>query len=163
MKLNFERTVLVMLCEQSRSKFCANRPSRIVPGGTGFCANRPGAVVLREICGREYERIINTLFLWIYHICHTNVLQMWKIRTIPSLPYLSHLHMCDKFARILHMGDKYVRFFFFHTCDRFVSLSHSNETVTRVKNSHVFVTSIKNSNDFFTGVTNTCEFFRRLK
>ena len=41
--LNFERTILVMLCEQSRSKFCANRPNRIVPGGTGFCANRPGA------------------------------------------------------------------------------------------------------------------------
>ena len=41
--LNFERTVPVMLCEQSRSKFCANRPSRIVQGGTVFCANRPGA------------------------------------------------------------------------------------------------------------------------
>ena len=42
-KLNFERTVPVM-CEQSRSKFCANRASRIVSGGTGFCANRPVAI-----------------------------------------------------------------------------------------------------------------------
>ena len=42
-RLYFERTVPIMLCEQSRSKFCANRPSRIVPGGTGFCANGPGA------------------------------------------------------------------------------------------------------------------------
>ena len=33
-KLSFERTVPVMLCERSRSKFCVNRPSRIVPGGT---------------------------------------------------------------------------------------------------------------------------------
>ena len=45
-KLNFERTIPVMLCEQSHSKFCANRPSRIVPGGTGFCANRPRAINL---------------------------------------------------------------------------------------------------------------------
>ena len=42
-------------------------------------------------------------------------------------------------------------------------LSHSNESVTRVKNSHVFVTHVNNSNEFFTGMTNTCEFFTHLK
>ena len=42
-------------------------------------------------------------------------------------------------------------------------LSHSNESVTRVKNSHVFVTHVNNSNEFFTGMTNTCKFFTHLK
>ena len=51
----------------------------------------------------------------------------------------------------------------FHTCDRFVWLSHSNESVTRVKVWHVFVTHVNNSNEFFTGMTNTCEFFTHLK
>ena len=111
----------------------------------------------------KYERIINTLFLWIYHTCHANVLQMWKIHASSSQKwrnrtYLSHLW---KFARILHRCDKYIRIF--HTFDRFFLLSHSNESVTHVKNSHVFVTSVKNSNEFFTGMTNTCEFFTRLK
>ena len=56
MKLNLERTVQVMLCEQSRSKFCANRPSRIVPGGTGFCANRPGAISRSVVKSRRHCR-----------------------------------------------------------------------------------------------------------
>ena len=43
-----------MLCEQSRSKFCANRPSRIVPGGTDFCANRPGAPTDRSFLRRPW-------------------------------------------------------------------------------------------------------------
>ena len=69
-KLNVERTVPVMLCEQSRSKFCANRPSRIVPGGTGFCANRPGA---RLFISNEYKILqpyfscvlLPGVFIWI--------------------------------------------------------------------------------------------------
>ena len=40
-------------------------------------------------------------------------------------------------------------------------ISHSNESVTRVKNSHI--THVKKSNEFFTGVTNMCEFFTHLK
>ena len=99
--------------------------------------------MLRKICGREYERIINT----------------------PFYEFITHLmrkyYRCEKIVRILPRCDKYVRIC--HTCDRFVLLSHSNEYVTCVKNSHVFVKSVKNSNEFFTGVTNTCEFFTRLK
>ena len=43
---NFVRIIPVNLCEQSRSKICVNRPSQIVPGGTGFCVNRPGAAIM---------------------------------------------------------------------------------------------------------------------
>ena len=42
-------------------------------------------------------------------------------------------------------------------------LSQSDESVTRVKNSHLFVTHVENSNEFVTGVTNTCEFFTLIK
>ena len=50
----------------------------------------------------------------------------------------------------------------FHTCDRFVCLSHSNESVTRVKNSTYF-SLVKKSNELFSSVTHMCKFFTRLK
>ena len=52
-----------MLCEQSRSKFCANRPSRIVRGGTGFCANRSGAERKNNLLIGLTFYLENSLFL----------------------------------------------------------------------------------------------------
>ena len=60
---NFVWIVPVNLWEQSRSKFCANRPSRIVPGGIGFCANRPGAVFIQGRKKNAYFIIIIFLLL----------------------------------------------------------------------------------------------------
>ena len=48
--------------------------------------------------------------------------------------------MCDKYRRILH------------TCNRFVRMWMSNESVTSVKNLNVFVTPVKNSCESFTSV-----------
>ena len=45
--------------------------------------------------------------------------------------------MCDKYARILH------------TCDRFVRMWQSNESVSSVNNSNIFVTPVKNSCDMY--------------
>ena len=59
--------------------------------------------------------------------------------------------MCDQYVRTLH------------TCDRFVWIWKSNESVTSVKSSNLFVTPVKNSCDFFTLVTNTCESFTSVK
>ena len=48
------------------------------------------------------------------------------------------------------------------TCDRFVWLSHSNESSHAWK-IRTYLSHVKHSNEFFTCVTNTCEFFTRLK
>ena len=59
--------------------------------------------------------------------------------------------MCDKYVRILHTGDRFVRMWM------------SNESVTSVKDLNVFVTHVKNSCECFTDVTNTCESFTSVK
>ena len=60
--------------------------------------------VLREISGREYERITNTLFFMI--LSH-----MSCVRITDGKQSVLVLHICEKFARILHRYDKYVELF----------------------------------------------------
>ena len=101
------------------------------------------SVVLREISGREYERITNSIFMNLSHMSCVRITDVKKIvRVLHRKEGFARIcHICEKSARILHRYDKYLRMF--HTCDRFVLLSHSNESVTRVKNSNVFVTHVK--------------------
>ena len=121
------------------------------------------SVVLREISGREYERITNTFFLWLYHTSWRSYYRCEKFTRVPhrSERFARICHICERFARILHRCDKYVRIFTLVT-DSF-DFHVRNESVTHVKNSHVFVTQVKNLKAFIKGVINTCELFTRLK
>ena len=78
------------------------------------------SVMLREISGREYERITNTLvYEFITHVMRTYYRCEQFVRVLHrSEGFARTCHICEKFARILHRCDKYVRIF--HTCDRFV-------------------------------------------
>ena len=118
--------------------------------------------MLREICGREYERIMNTLFMNLSHVMRTYYRRekfVWVLHRSEGIVRICHI--CDKSARSFHRCDKYIRIF--HACDRFFYFHIRTNLSHLWKNSHVSVTNVKTSNEFFTGMTNTCESFTRLK
>ena len=94
------------------------------------------SVVLREISGRDMNALQILFFMNLSHVMRWYYSCEKFVRVLHRREGFARIcHICEKIARILHRCDKYVRNF--QTCDRFILLSNSNESVTRVKNSHI--------------------------
>ena len=117
----------------------------------------------------EYERICHTC---VTHTFHTSFIGSMNANSShcskypKKLPfcYIRFFHICFIIFLITLWIENFSMLYYAYSrllefpgqvleLNRFVWLSHSNEFVTRVKNSHVIVTHQKNSNEFFTGVT----------